>query len=36
MYSEQEVTELFKAYRKKGLEIKAYFEPLKENFTFSK
>lgn len=35
-YSIQEVDELFQAYEEKGLEIKAYFEPLKENFTFSK
>lgn len=35
-YSIQEVDELFQAYEEKGLEIKAYFEPLKEEFTFSK
>lgn len=35
-YSIQEVDELFQAYEEKGLEIKAYFETLKENFTFSK
>ncbi|XZJ61073.1 hypothetical protein ACSXEL_05275 [Clostridium perfringens] len=35
-YSIQEVDELFQAYEEKGLEIKAYFEPLKEVFTFSK
>lgn len=35
-YSIQEVDELFKAYEEKGKEIRAYFEPLKEKFTFSK
>lgn len=35
-YSVQEVDELFQAYEEKGIEIRAYFEPLKEEFTFSK
>ncbi|WP_238907165.1 hypothetical protein [Clostridium sp. YIM B02506] len=35
-YSVQEVDELFQAYEEKGLEIRAFFEPLKEKFTFSK
>lgn len=35
-YSVQEVDELFQAYEDKGIEIRAYFEPLKEEFTFSK
>lgn len=35
-YSIQEVDELFKAYEEKGKEIRDYFEPLKEKFTFSK
>ncbi len=35
-YSVEEVEELFQAYEDKGKEIKRYFEPLKEEFTFSK
>ncbi len=35
-YSVQEVDELFQAYEDKGREIRAYFEPLKKEFTFSK
>ncbi|MBD8027868.1 hypothetical protein H9636_14540 [Ureibacillus sp. Re31] len=34
-YSVQEVEELFQAYHDKGKEVRAYFEPLKEEFTFS-
>ncbi len=34
-YTPQEITELFDAYQEKGKEIKKYFEPLKEEFTFS-
>ncbi len=35
-FTKQEVDELFQAYEDKGREIRAYFEPLKEEFTFSK
>ncbi|MEC1543726.1 MULTISPECIES: hypothetical protein [Bacillaceae] len=34
-YLSQDVDELFQAYENKGIEIGAYFEPLKEKFTFS-
>ncbi|HFK1792707.1 TPA: hypothetical protein ACGXGE_005603 [Bacillus pacificus] len=34
-YTAQEIDELFQAYEDKGKEIKRYFEPLKEEFTFS-
>lgn len=34
-YSVQEVEELFQAYHDKGKEVQAYFEPLKEEFSFS-
>lgn len=33
-YSIQEVDELFQAYEDKGMEIRAYFEPLREKFSF--
>lgn len=35
-YSIQEVDELFQAYEDKGMEIRAYFEPLREKFSFFK
>lgn len=35
-YTIQEIDELFQAYEDKGLEIRAFFEPLKEKFFFSK
>ncbi|WP_255247453.1 hypothetical protein [Paucisalibacillus globulus] len=34
-YTIQEVDELFQAYDDKGNEIRAFFDPLKEEFTFS-
>ncbi|KAA0965276.1 hypothetical protein FQ087_02915 [Sporosarcina sp. ANT_H38] len=33
-YTAQEIDELFQAYENKGKEIKKYFDPLKEEFTF--
>jgi len=35
-YSIQEVNELFQAYEDKGIEVRAYFEPLKDKFSFKK
>lgn len=35
-YSVQEIEELFQAYHDKGKEVRKYFEPLKDEFTFSK